>query len=132
MGQCKKCNQIYGAHEMVNGICKNCLTPEDIQNSKPSENSDKQLMDLYKVALKVNKSILILFPLIIISTVTNFGGIVLIFVAIGHILSLTTIFELYKTKKHKNELKKLLTYLLIVDSLFLLVLWGFSNANFHA
>ena len=29
MGQCKRCNQIYGAHEMVNGICKNCLTGKD-------------------------------------------------------------------------------------------------------
>ena len=29
MGQCKRCGGIYGAHEMTESICINCLTNED-------------------------------------------------------------------------------------------------------
>lgn len=26
MGMCKKCNGVFGAREMENGVCKNCIT----------------------------------------------------------------------------------------------------------
>lgn len=32
MGMCKHCGKVFPAIEMVDGVCKNCLTPEMIQD----------------------------------------------------------------------------------------------------
>ncbi|MFA6143653.1 MAG: heavy metal-binding domain-containing protein [Sulfurimonas sp.] len=37
MGMCRKCGQVYGVFDMVDGVCKYCLNPELINEAKESK-----------------------------------------------------------------------------------------------
>ncbi len=42
MGQCKRCGGIYGTHEMMEGICKECLSGVDKVNINKSINKSER------------------------------------------------------------------------------------------
>ena len=42
MGQCKRCGGVYGAHEMTEGICNDCLSGKDKENIVQSNSRNER------------------------------------------------------------------------------------------
>ena len=72
MGKCKRCGGIYGAHEMTEGICKNCLTDEDKENIKPINKRERSTTSWFIIFSLV--TLFLLFVLFVIVFLKNFHG----------------------------------------------------------
>ena len=139
MGQCKRCGGIYRAHEMTEGICKNCLKSEDITDSKKCDVDN--FSGEYKTAIVINLSIVILILLLIVAMYENFVAeaiqgfsivLIPILFIVGNILSITVIFKLLNKKEYSNRLVYLIISLAIPYGIIMLALWSLKGANFHA
>ena len=139
MGQCKRCGGIYGAHEMTEGICKDCIKPEDVADYK---NRDMDYISgEYKFAISINLSIMALMLLVVITMYAGFAADLLwgfslvlipLLLLVGHIVSITVIFKLLKKKEQNHRMAYLVTSLAIPDGIILFILWSLKDANFHA
>jgi len=138
MGQCKRCSNVYGVHEMTNGICKYCLRPEDINNKEESKNTPtEKLIEIYKIAFGLNRltpiSLILGFISLISPPLTSFMMmIILLSIIIGNILSIFILIKFFKKKEYAREFKRLLISLIVLDGLLLLIMWILKGANFHA
>ncbi len=136
MGQCKRCGEVYGAHEMAYGICKNCIKPEDIPKKKTID-PNKKIMKIYKMGLLANIlspiSLILAMVLIIILPITELLLIIFfISLVIGNILSIYFLIKFYKKKEYKKHAVKLVTALIVSDTITALSMWLFNGSNLHA
>ena len=136
MGQCRRCGGIYGAQEMTEGICKECLKPEDVVNKKTID-PNKKIMKIYKIALLANIISLVSFIMaimfIFIMPIANF--IFIIFypsLIIGNVLSMYVLIKFFKSKGHSRYTTKLISTLVACDGLIVLTIWLLNGSNFHA
>ena len=73
MGQCKRCGVIYGAHEMTEGICNNCLTYEDKANiNKSNTRSERSTTSWFIIFSLV--TLFLFFVIFVILFLKNFHG----------------------------------------------------------
>ena len=74
MGMCKKCNKVFPATEMKDGLCPNCYTPENV---KQVQQENITVVNNYKLAT-------------IISIIATVLGVILVLVGIFELVMVMT------------------------------------------
>lgn len=73
MGMCKECGKVFNSMDMVDGVCKNCLSPEAVQER---DLKDKREQDYTNNKHKILNSIMVTTEAFIDSSVDKRIGIV--------------------------------------------------------